>query len=60
MWTKMKFKTIRWKLVETLEPPVVKHMVTRELLSKKDLFGQVTVRIHTKQVCLESISHKYL
>lgn len=50
MWTKMKFKTIKWKLVETLEPPVVKHMVSRELLSKKDLFGQVTVRLHTKQV----------
>lgn len=46
----MKYKTIRWKWIEPLEEPQVKHVVTRELLNKSDLFAQVTVRMHSKQI----------
>lgn len=50
MYHNLKFKTIRWKWIESLEEPVVKHLVTREMLVKTDLYAQITVRIHSKQV----------
>lgn len=50
MTENMKFKTIRWKWIESLEQPVVQHVVTREMLSKSDIFAQVTVRLHSRQV----------
>ena len=50
MTENMRFKTIRWKWIESLEPPTVLHMVTQELITKAELFAQVTVRIHSKQV----------
>ncbi|CAF0857156.1 unnamed protein product [Brachionus calyciflorus] len=46
----MKFKTIEWKWIESLEEPIVRHFVTREMLTKNDLYAQVTVRIHSKQI----------
>ena len=52
MWPNLKFKTLKWELVEDLEPPVIKNLVTREMASKKEIFGQITVRFHTKQVNL--------
>ena len=50
MWLNMKFKTIRWKWIESLEEPTVQQIVTREMLNKSTIYGQVTVRFHTKQV----------
>lgn len=50
MTENMKFKTIRWKWIESLEQPVVQHIVTREMITKEEIFAQVTVRIHSKQV----------
>lgn len=50
MWTNMKFKTMKWEWVETLEEPVVKHIITREMLNASTLYGQITVRLHSKQV----------
>jgi large subunit ribosomal protein L45 len=50
MFDPMKFKTVRWTWVESLEEPQVVNMHTREMLSKEDLFAQVTVRFHSKQV----------
>jgi large subunit ribosomal protein L45 len=50
MWSNFRYKTIRWSLTETIEPPRVVHVVTREMLSKANVYGQATVRLHTKQV----------
>lgn len=50
MWMNMKFKTVRWKWLESLEEPVVKHIVTREMLNASTLYAQVTVRLHSKQL----------
>ncbi len=52
MWLNMKFKTIRWKWVEPIEAPKVVHLVTREMLKKSNIYAQITVRIHSKQVNL--------
>lgn len=49
MWVNMKFKTLRWEWIETLEPPKVTHIITREMLSKSNIYGQITVRLHSKQ-----------
>ena len=50
MTENLRFTTVRWKWIESLEAPVVQHMVTQEMMSKSELFAQVTVRIHSKQV----------
>lgn len=50
MTENLRFTTIRWKWIESLEAPVVQHMVTQEMMSKSEIFAQVTVRIHSKQV----------
>ena len=50
MWYANKFKTVRWKWVESIEPPEFVHVVTREMLSKSNIYAQVTVRMHSKQV----------
>lgn len=42
-------KTIRWKFLESLEPPRVSHIRCVELLSKQNVYAQITVRFHTKQ-----------
>ena len=43
-------KSIRWNFVESLEPPRVVHVRTTEMLSKENIYAQVTVRFLTKQV----------
>ncbi|XP_053615959.1 large ribosomal subunit protein mL45 [Plodia interpunctella] len=42
-------KTIRWKFLESLEPPRVVHARCTDIVSKENVFGQVTVRFHTRQ-----------
>lgn len=44
-----RYKTIRWSLVESLEPPRVVHARCPDMVSKTNLYGQVTVRIHSRQ-----------
>ncbi|XP_029284224.1 large ribosomal subunit protein mL45 [Cottoperca gobio] len=44
-----RYKTISWRFVESLEPPKVVHARCPEMVSKGNLYGQVTVRMHTKQ-----------
>ncbi|XP_029634515.1 probable 39S ribosomal protein L45, mitochondrial isoform X2 [Octopus sinensis] len=44
-------KTCRWKFVGSLEPPRVVHVRVTELLSKENLYAQITIRLHTQQ-CL--------
>jgi large subunit ribosomal protein L45 len=43
-------KTIRWKFVQSLEAPRVVHVRTTEIMSKDNLYAQVTVRFHSQQV----------
>lgn len=49
MWN-VKYKTIRWKFLKSLEPPRVVHARCTDVVSKDNIFAQVTVRFHTQQV----------
>jgi len=42
-------KTIRWNFIKTLEPPLVVQARCAEMASKDNMFGQLTVRMHTQQ-----------
>ncbi|XP_040891124.1 39S ribosomal protein L45, mitochondrial [Toxotes jaculatrix] len=44
-----RYKTVRWRFVESLEPPKVVHARCPDMVSKGNLYGQVTVRMHSKQ-----------
>ncbi|XP_070712705.1 large ribosomal subunit protein mL45 [Pempheris klunzingeri] len=44
-----RYKTIRWRFVESLEPPRVVHARCPDMVSKNNLYGQVTVRMHSRQ-----------
>ncbi|KAG7220248.1 hypothetical protein INR49_018304 [Caranx melampygus] len=48
-----RFKTIRWSFIESLEPPKVVHARCPDMVSKGNLYGQVTVRMHSKQLRAE-------
>ena len=58
MWNTMKYKTLKWKLVEYIEKPKISHIVQRELSDSSELFAQITVRFHSKQVNFST--HKIL
>ncbi|XP_017693401.1 PREDICTED: 39S ribosomal protein L45, mitochondrial isoform X1 [Lepidothrix coronata] len=45
-----RYKTIRWRFVESLEPPRVVHVRCDSLVNRGNLYGQVTVRMHTQQI----------
>jgi len=45
----IKRKTIRWNFIKSLEPARVVHARHAEIVSKDNIFGQVTVRFHTQQ-----------
>jgi len=51
----MKLKTVHWKFLESLEPPRVVHARCTDVISKENVFGQVTCRFHTKQVWLHIV-----
>lgn len=42
-------KTIRWKFIKSLELPYVIHARCTDIISKENIFGQVTVRFHSQQ-----------
>lgn len=44
-----KFTTIHWEFLKSLEPPRVVHVRQTNLISKENIFAQVTVRFHTQQ-----------
>ncbi|XP_069763125.1 large ribosomal subunit protein mL45 [Narcine bancroftii] len=44
-----RFKTIRWKFLRSLEAPKVVHVRCPDMVSKGNVYGQVTVRFHTQQ-----------
>lgn len=45
----MSKKTIRWKFLGSIEPPRVVHARQTHLISKENIFAQITVRLHTQQ-----------
>ncbi|XP_044300541.1 39S ribosomal protein L45, mitochondrial isoform X2 [Varanus komodoensis] len=45
-----RYKTIRWSFLESLEPPRVVHVRCPTMVNKENLYGQVTVRMHTRQI----------
>ncbi|NXM31349.1 RM45 protein, partial [Oxyruncus cristatus] len=45
-----RYKTIRWRFVESLEPPRVVHVRCDSLINRGNLYGQVTVRMHSRQI----------
>lgn len=42
-------KTIRWQFLGSLEPPRVVHVRCGDIITKDNIFAQITVRFHTKQ-----------
>ncbi|CAK6975658.1 S ribosomal protein L45%2C mitochondrial [Scomber scombrus] len=44
-----RYKSIRWRFVESLEAPKVVQARCPDMISKGNLYGQVTVRMHSKQ-----------
>ncbi|XP_042750724.1 39S ribosomal protein L45, mitochondrial [Lagopus leucura] len=44
-----RYKTIRWSFVESLEPPRVVHIRCTSIVNQGNLYGQVTVRMHSRQ-----------
>ena len=46
----IKYKTVRWSFVESLEPPQVVQVRCSSLMNQGNIYGQVTVRMHTRQV----------
>ncbi|NXG54733.1 RM45 protein, partial [Hemiprocne comata] len=45
-----RYRTIRWSFVESLEPPRVVHVRCDSIVNRGNLYGQVTVRMHTRQI----------
>jgi len=45
----MMLRTIRWNFLQTIEPPKVVHARCTDVISKENIFGQVTCRFFTKQ-----------
>lgn len=41
--------TMRWRFIKSLEPPRVVHARETHLITKENIFAQVTVRMHTQQ-----------
>ncbi|NXB58565.1 RM45 protein, partial [Struthidea cinerea] len=45
-----RYKTIRWRFLESLEPPRVVHVRCDSVMNRGNLYGQVTVRMHSRQI----------
>ncbi|CAH0550135.1 unnamed protein product [Brassicogethes aeneus] len=45
----MKNKTIRWRYIKDVELPRIVHARCTDVISKENIFGQITVRFHTQQ-----------
>ncbi|CAG7727395.1 unnamed protein product [Allacma fusca] len=46
----LRYKILKWDFLESIEPPRVVHGRHTDLISKDNIFAQLTVRFHTKQV----------
>jgi large subunit ribosomal protein L45 len=50
MTFKTDLKTIKWQFISSLEKPIVSHIRTLDVITKNNLFAQMTVRLHTRQI----------
>lgn len=46
----IQYKTVRWSFVESLEPARVVQVRCSSMVNQGNVYGQVTVRMHTRQV----------
>ncbi|NWY93889.1 RM45 protein, partial [Loxia curvirostra] len=44
-----RYRTTRWSFLQSLEPPRVVHVRCESILNRGNLYGQVTVRMHSRQ-----------
>ncbi|XP_026874083.2 39S ribosomal protein L45, mitochondrial [Electrophorus electricus] len=44
-----RYKTLHWRFIESLEPPRIVHARCPDMISKGNLYGQVTIRMHSRQ-----------
>ncbi|KAJ8930534.1 hypothetical protein NQ314_016647 [Rhamnusium bicolor] len=51
-------KTIRWKYIKDVELPRVVQARCTDIITKENIFGQITVRFHTQQVSIQSVFSK--
>ncbi|NWV29892.1 RM45 protein, partial [Origma solitaria] len=45
-----RYRTIRWRFLGSLEPPRVVHVRCDSVMNRGNLYGQVTVRMHSRQI----------
>ncbi|XP_037944890.1 probable 39S ribosomal protein L45, mitochondrial [Teleopsis dalmanni] len=50
MMHNVKDKTIHWKFLKSLEPPRVVHARVTDIITKENMFAQITVRFHSQQM----------
>lgn len=50
-------KTLRWSFIKSIEPPRVVHARVTDIITQDNLFAQITVRFHTKQVYILKYCH---
>lgn len=43
-------KTINWKFIKSIELPRIVHARCTDIITKENIFAQLTVRFHTQQV----------
>lgn len=43
-------KTIIWKLIDTIDKPILSHCRTSDIITKNNTFAQITFRFHTRQI----------
>ncbi|XP_073993527.1 mitochondrial ribosomal protein L45 [Rhodnius prolixus] len=43
-------KTINWRFLESIQPPKVVHVRCLDVITKENIFSQITVRFHTQQI----------
>lgn len=48
----MRNKTIHWKFIKNVELPRVVHARCTDIITKENVFAQLTVRLHTQQVII--------
>lgn len=47
-------KTIRWKYLKDIELPRIVQARTTDIITKENIFSQLTVRFHTQQVGIQN------
>ena len=54
----LEMKTLQWTYEGAIEPPRVVHIRTTHMVSKDNIYAQVTVRLYTQQVQYTGVFNK--